>query len=207
MAFVNYTELQAGVLDWIERDDLAAKAPQFIALAEAGFNRNLRLREQLVRVMTTVGDCGEAALPDDWLETKDIWLEDGAKDAQLVVVPFEALLRIRKLEGPGTPRAYAIQGRTILLAPLSGGSTEIKLAYFQKIPPLASNATNWLLALAPDLYLYAACLQAAPYLRDAEQLAVWKAGQDAVIDELVAADKRAQHSGSPLRAQTSRTFG
>jgi hypothetical protein len=207
MALSNYTELQASVLDWLNRDDLAAKVPDFIRLAEAKFNRKLRLREQLVRVLTTVGDCGETALPDDWLESKDVWLENGDDDAQLEVVAYDDLLNIRRTEAPGTPRAYALQGTTLALAPLNGGSNEVKLAYYRTIPPLASNTTNWLLLKAPDAYLYGACLQAAPYLRDAEQLAVWNAGLTQTLDELVEADKQAQHSGSPLRMRSRKSFG
>ena len=44
MAISNYSELQTAVANWLDRDDLTARIPEFIALAEARFNRVLRLR-------------------------------------------------------------------------------------------------------------------------------------------------------------------
>ena len=44
MAISNYTELQTAVANWLDRDDLTNRIPEFISLCEARFNRTLRLR-------------------------------------------------------------------------------------------------------------------------------------------------------------------
>ena len=44
MAISNYTELNTAVANWLDRDDLTDRIPEFIALAEARFNRLLRIR-------------------------------------------------------------------------------------------------------------------------------------------------------------------
>ena len=44
MAIGTYAELQTAVANWLDRDDLTARIPEFITLAEARFNRLLRLR-------------------------------------------------------------------------------------------------------------------------------------------------------------------
>ena len=44
MAISTYTELQTAVANWLDRDDLTARIPEFIALTEARFNRLLRVR-------------------------------------------------------------------------------------------------------------------------------------------------------------------
>ena len=44
MAISNYTELKTAVANWLDRDDLTDRIPEFIALAESRFNRLLRIR-------------------------------------------------------------------------------------------------------------------------------------------------------------------
>jgi hypothetical protein len=48
----------------------------------------------------------------------------------------------------------------------------------------ASNTTNWLLTLAPDLYLYGSLLEAAPYIGNDERIPVWASAVSTVIDQL-----------------------
>ena len=43
MAIGTYAELQTAVANWLDRDDLTDRIPEFIALAEAKMNRNLRI--------------------------------------------------------------------------------------------------------------------------------------------------------------------
>ena len=44
MAISTYVELQTAVANWLDRDDMSARIPEFIALTEARFNRILRIR-------------------------------------------------------------------------------------------------------------------------------------------------------------------
>jgi len=53
MSITNYTELKAGVADWLNREDLTAQIPDFITFAEARLNRTLRVREMLTRRRTS----------------------------------------------------------------------------------------------------------------------------------------------------------
>ena len=43
MAIGTYAELQTAVANWLDRDDLTDRIPEFIALAEAKMNRVLRI--------------------------------------------------------------------------------------------------------------------------------------------------------------------
>ena len=38
MALVNYSDLKTSIADWLNRSDLTATIPDFITLAESGFN-------------------------------------------------------------------------------------------------------------------------------------------------------------------------
>ena len=42
MAITTYAELQSAITDFLNRDDLDAKAPTFISLAESNLSRDIR---------------------------------------------------------------------------------------------------------------------------------------------------------------------
>jgi hypothetical protein len=50
--------------------------------------------------------------------------------------------------------------------------------------PVTDSDTNWLLTQHPDLYLYAALVESAPYLKDDERIALWRAELDRRIAEV-----------------------
>ena len=73
MAITNYTELKSSLADWLNRSDLTSRIPEFISLAEAAFNRNLRTRDMLSR-STTSTNAQYVALPSDFLEMLNVEL-------------------------------------------------------------------------------------------------------------------------------------
>ena len=71
MAISTKAELHTAVANWLNRSDLTSRIPEFIALAEASFNRNLRTREMLVR--STASVTGQyVSIPTDYLEMMNI---------------------------------------------------------------------------------------------------------------------------------------
>jgi len=54
MAISTYSELQASIADWLNRTDLAAATKDFIALAEAQFQRSVRHRYMVTRSQATI---------------------------------------------------------------------------------------------------------------------------------------------------------
>jgi hypothetical protein len=51
----NYTWLQAEVVDWLHRPDLAPKVPKFITMAEARINRIVQARGMEIEAARSVG--------------------------------------------------------------------------------------------------------------------------------------------------------
>ena len=75
MAINTYSTLQTAVANWLDRNDLTDRIPEFVALAEATFNRVLRLRA----METTVADATpsgskEDALPTGYLQMREVHL-------------------------------------------------------------------------------------------------------------------------------------
>jgi hypothetical protein len=67
------------------------------------------------------------------------------------------------------------------------------------VPALSgTNATNWLLTEAPDVYLYGALVHTAPYLKDDARIQVWEALFAQGIENLRTSSVEAKYGGSGL---------
>lgn len=201
MAISTYSELKTAVADWLNRADLTAAIPNFIQLAEAKFNRELRTRQQVKRAYATL--TGQyIQIPTDWLEAINLQL-NVTPVRVLDFVTLDQADRIRANRyGETNADAYTIVGEQLEVVPPVGANTEIDMTYYMKIPALSDgNPTNWLLTAWPDLYVYATLVHAAPYLKEDERVTLWKGMADQLLEEIRLSDERAKHSGGPLRAR------
>ena len=196
MPFANSTDLQAAIADWLARSDLAASIPDFVRLAEARLNLVLRCREMTASA-TLTPTSGVCPLPADFVEPLAV-VANASPGAVLEAVPLSWADAQFPTYSAGTPRYYALFGASLKTYPQS--SATVTLTYLQALPPLASNASNWLLAKAPGAYLYGALLEAAPFLDSDPRVALWAQIWERVTGELNAAGQRAvvgRHSARP----------
>ena len=198
MAFDTYAGLQEAIGAWLCRDDLGARIPDFIRLAEARFNRVLMVPErELVATFTAAAESHE--LPVDFWGMRAIHADLSSKFPLRQMSLAE--LRLEYGFGrTGRPVHYAIQGGdTLVLGPQPNGEVALVLNYYASIPALSdANPSNWLLKVNPDVYLYGALLQAEAYLINDERLAVWKMALEEALDEIRKAGQRKQIGAAPL---------
>ena len=194
MALDSYTNLKAAVASWLARSDLTSQIPDFITMAESKFNRILRTRQMEQR--STAVATEYMALPTGFLELRNIQISGTPNYTLEQRAPFE----MDALDDgvAGQPSRYCLLANQIQLAPVPDGTYTLEIDYWEVIPPLASNASNWLLAAAPDLYLYGALLEGSIYLLDDPRIPLWQAGYAQVLQQMQSADRRARWSGSPL---------
>lgn len=199
MNLSTYSGLKAAIADYLNRDDMTSVIPGFIALAEAKFNRKLRARQMIKRATATV-DTQFFAYPPDWLEAKEFILNTNPITYLKFVTDAQANeLRSTSIIAPGKPAYYTIVGSQIEVIGTPDTTYTGELTYYAKIPALSdSNTSNWLLAYAPDLYLYGALIESAPYLKDDERLAVWSQLYNDSKADIEIADQRASVSSTPV---------
>jgi len=210
VSIANYSELRSTVADWLNRGDLTATIPSFIKLAEARFNRDLRVR-QMIKRATTETDSGEnyVTLPGDWLEARNIQTIEGGVPVALEYMTLEQAddYKRARASATGKSRYFNVTGNQLELIPEPPIGTPIEMTYYAKIPVLSDEApSNWLLATWPDMYLYGTLAHTAPYLKDDERVAVWAAFYDRALAEIQLADEKAQYSGSVLKMR-ARSIG
>lgn len=199
MALDTFAGLKTTIADYLNRDDLTSVIPSFISLAEAKFNRKLRVRQMVKRATATL-DTAFFAFPSDFLQ---------AKEFQLNTSPITYLEYVTEKQGDlnrqsqyisiGKPLQYTIVGTQLEVIPTPDAEYTGELTYYGKITALSdSNTSNWLLAYAPDLYLYGALLEASPYLKDDERLATWSTLYTNSLGDIEVADQRASVSSTPV---------
>jgi hypothetical protein len=207
MALTTYNELKSSVADWLNRTDLTAVVPDFISLAEAQIERTLRTRQMIVRATASI-DSEYSAVPADFLETKSIKLNTNP----VTPLQFESVDALDSMKGTmylanGKPLYFGIVGGQIRVLPVPDSTYTAELTYYAKLSKLSStNATNWLLTQAPDVYLYGALMQAAPYLKDDDRITIWATMYTRGLEELQVADDRGATSGGSILMR-ARTFG
>ena len=204
MAITTYAELQTSIANWLNRDDLTTVIPDFISLTEAGINRSLRHYKMINRVDATL-DSRYVQMPADWMETVRFSITSG-NTYKIELISRDDMLEYRQntADVSGRPRFYANIGDTIEVFPTPDADYQMQLQYYAKTPELsATNASNWLLASAPDIYLYGALVQAAPYLNDDARTQTWAALYASAMQSLQKASDDTRFAGSGLRMRVT----
>ena len=200
MAITTYTELQASIASWLNRDDLAANVPDFIALAESSINTEVRHWRMETRAETSVSS-QFTGIPADWLATIRFHLEnDGTTD--LRYLPRAEMQRVRSEQAgsTGTPQYYGNNSGQFELLPAPDGPYSAVLLYYAKVPALSDLVTtNWLLTHHPDIYLYGALLHSAPFLQEDARAQTWAALYTSAVKRVNDSSSKSTASGSGLR--------
>ena len=206
MALGTFTELKDAIADWLDRSDLTARIPDFIALAEARINRELRIRPMEVRsTMYTTVDQQYFNLPGGYIQMRNIQLNTNPTTPLEYITP-EMLDRLYGSSTTGKPRAYTLIGDEIQLAPIPDSAYQLEMAFYEKFTPLGDGSagtvtSNWLTANAPDVLLYGALMEAEPFIKNDERIPVWLNGYSNAINKLQQQDQRDRHSGSAMRVR------
>ena len=182
---MTYDELKEVIADFANRQDLQAQIPLFIKLTEARLKRDLRDQTRMTQRAEAMVYGEYFPLPCDWVETKRV-TADGR------VLRLIDSFNIERVELYGGPKFYRHAGDQLQLLPATDVSESKPIRFemeYLAFPDELSdeNQSNWVLNSYPDLYIYGAMLQVAPYLQD-----------DARIPDLGAA-----HTARPCPPRTS----
>jgi len=200
MALSTYSELQATVANYLNRDDLTAFIPTFITLTENRLNRELRVRANMVRATTTT-TAGQAFydLPSDLIELRNITYDNNSQSHALRYLSPESVSREYGTILSGQPRAYTNLGNDLKLTPTPDAAYTISINYFSQLRSLSDSvATNDVLAEYPSLYLFGSCLEGAIYLNDTDQTNRFGSVFQKALDDVQRAEEAARYSGTVM---------
>ena len=209
MAIGTYAELQTAVANWLDRDDLTDRIPEFIALAEAKMNRNLRisLMENVSTDIIMAGGIRDYSLPTGFTGMKEFHLTTDPVVALSYITP-EMMNRMWAGSNVGKPQAFTLFShagtRKIRFGPSPDAAYTTSMLYLKKIDNLSvTNTTEAMLTENPDIYLYGALLEAEPFLMNDARVQLWATMLEKVAQDLQERDIFDRHSGSELRVMNT----
>lgn len=171
MEEMTYALLLQDIQTYAERSDapFVAQMPRFVMLAENRISSEVRGLGFLRFVMGNVLQATPIVQkPVRWRETASMQLIVGGTRVPLFQ---RSLSYCRALSPNGAvtaqPQYYAdYDYENFLVAPAPDQDYAFELAYHEKPTPLSeANQTNWTTRYAPQLLLYAALLEAQPFLK------------------------------------------
>lgn len=209
---IDTTSLQTAVTEYLARDQdttLIARIPTFIQLAEAKFNRQLFVRQMELRSTAVVNTASSEpefiSLPADFQSMRRVRLSSVTGKPCLEFKSGTQIdeYRFGTSDIAARPRYFTVFGDELELAPTPDAAYTIEMVYRSSVPPLAANSTNWLLTLAPDLYLYGALLESAPYIKEDARIQTWGLGFTAALSDLNNLGLTSTFNAGPMTVRVS----
>ena len=192
----NYATLQTEVANALARDDLTADIPHFIQFAENKLYRRLNLRNEETALNVSISS-GVAAVPADFKALKLAYYD--SNPVQLLTwVSLDELYRdfpVRSVGG--TPSVISREAGNFVFGDVPAEGT-LKGVYYAKQDPLRTTDPSWYVTNAPEVLLYGALLEAAPFIKDDEQINRWQLFYNNAVESLIEEQDFAETSWGPL---------
>lgn len=201
MSLDTYAGLKAAIADYLDRDDLTDQIDDFIDIAESAHRDEVRFREILERGTLTFSDGDRTvALPADFAAMKYIRLLNPTSGASRRYLPRLTQLSEDELtdlssndEGP--PKYFAVKEQIEFDCEADQDYTGDILYYKQMTALSDANTSNELLVRAPELYLYGALKNSAPFLLEDERIGTWQNLYGQALDRVNMSAKTDYRSG------------
>ena len=205
MAIGTFAELKTATANWLDRSDLTARIPEFITLAEARFNRILRIRdmETVSTAISTSAGTREYSLPTGFVQMKGFHLTTDPLTPLAYITP-EMMTRLWAGSSKGKPEVFTIIADNVRLGPNPDAVYTTSMLYYKTLTALSDSATtNDMLTNNPDVYLYGTLLEAEPFIMNDERVQLWAIAFKQAIDDIQNQDNKDRHSGSQLRVMNT----
>lgn len=209
MAISTYATLQTAVANWLARDDLTLRIPEFISLAEAKFNRELRCNQMEKRSTATVNLASTEpefiALPGDFQTMRRVRLSSVTGKPRLDFLSGAQADEYRYgiSNVASRPKYFTIFGDEMELISTPDLAYTIEMVYRAYVGLSDTVTTNWLLTLAPDAYLYGTLMESAPYIKEDARIGTWAAGLKYAMDGLNSLSMDQAYGAGPLVMRSS----
>lgn len=184
MQFANYAEFRTAVLKMIDGDDVSTTfsidtLDLLIALGEStvyagSYDARGRVHEGLrassMQAALTGSTASNAvALPSDCLALEIVWF-DATKPLDAMT---ESDLRAKNRSG-GDVREYAQAGDSLIFSPAAANGQAIGGRYYKRPIDIKTGGLHATFNRYPEVYLFAALAESAPFLGEDTRLPLWK---------------------------------
>jgi hypothetical protein len=201
MAISTYTELLTAAANWLSRADLTSRIPEFVTLAQARINRQVRANAMETKSTSITIDAEYEDVPADFLQVKNFYITTGVRAS---LEPMDSGGMTDRYTTSGRPKFYSVEGTQFRFSPAPDAAYTATLVYYAKPATLATTTqeTNSLFPANADLYLYATLLEAESFIQNDARLSVWKTAYDDALTSLNDQSGNWRHGG-PLTTRPS----
>lgn len=185
----SYTTLLANVADYLARSDLSSQIPVFVQNFEERFLRDPEnWGSWMESALSVVISSNVAAVPATYLGLRIAYIGSGPP---LKRVSLEQLYARYPRGGGSSGNAAFIarNGTNFEFGPVSVSGTLVG-TFYAKPTVLRSYSTggadaiaHFLIVNAPDLLLYGSLLEAMPFIKDDERVALWVAAKNDAVEK------------------------
>ena len=200
----SYATLKTAVADYLARDDLTTFVPNFIQNAENKLYRTLNLRNEETALSVDISS-GVAAVPSDFKALKFAYY-NSSPITLLRWTGIEELYNDYPTRSEtGYPSVISREGSNFVFGPVAiDGTAVLKGIYYAKLSALSdSNTTNWYTTNAPELLLYGALLESAPFIGADERMATWGQLYQSCLETVKQENTAAEYSMGSLTQRVS----
>jgi hypothetical protein len=191
MALSTYSELQDAIADYLD-DDLTSQIQDFIRLAEARHRREIRIREMVKREAITI-NARYIDFPAGFLEARNLRILTNPMKTLSEVSVHE--MNLRRKEQTGLP-TFVTFHEQIEFDVVPDDAYNGEIIFYKAVDRLSGSvASNAILDIAPDAYLYGALLASAPFLLNDERVQLWGTLYAQARDSLNATAKASRRTG------------
>lgn len=176
-----------------------------LTLAQTRLYRELETSHNEKELSGTITD-NKFELPTDFRSISVIHF--GKKT--LEPVSYEFLQEQLNSDNTGDTKYFARLGGNLMFAPAVADGTAPQGTYYAELPELSSDtySSNSLVLEAPDVFLYACMVEAAPLYGFQDQLPIWEAKYRQAIESLNTGHRReAFNAGRMMRRNSTKLLG
>lgn len=201
MTFSTYADFRTGVLKMIDGDNVNSQAlaqdtlDLLIALGESRVYRELRCSAMEADLSATVA-AGKAPIPADLIALKIAWFSE---DRPLEIVSERDMRKRSRGQFGSDVRQVAQAGESLIFLPPATDGEVLEGRYYQRPAALKTGAMPGAFVRYPEVYLYGALAESAPFIGDDDRIPMWNQTYQAWLDSANATENHRIYSGSQLR--------
>lgn len=192
MPIATYSDLQASVQTWMDRNDIVGEVQNMISLAEARLNRKLKVIESDASLTGVAGSRYIDVSSLSIMEFISLHITQENGNERIVIIrPVGAF---DFLDTSSTPGYVGLdEGNLVFDAPLDQPYA-FRLRYKGRFALSDTVTTNRLLQDHPDVYMAAAIVWGGLFTEDDRKIGTWKGILDEALPEVSSAFNDAKNS-------------
>jgi hypothetical protein len=207
--YANYAAFRTAIQQLMDGDDVSTSSlsvqvlDAIIATGERRLYRDVHSSAQDTALSVTVTN-NSAPMPSDLIELRSVYL---ATAVPIIYMPYEQLQEKLQIHGTSSRKAnyYTFEGDNIIFYPPQADGTVITGRYYKRFCSIVTEglAGNTYFARFPDLWIYAALLESAPFIGEATRMPVWQERYQEIVMSIMKFERRRYTQGSKLSIRVS----